>query len=302
MGAKQPKRVSRTMYCYSLDMQPRPEVQRFTWRDLFSRFTGVRLSNVKPLDETTALLLVVENLTDQEVRGHFSRLRDEWPRVLDLVDGRESHLPLAATQNVIERAHFIYYPERNIMVAEYNHYGVRAFGRFGFYVTDLVPELEYCELTPFVRYDALQEAARRKGQFRKFSLTITPPALPIIEEALQLGVDETIGGAENVDAELVIRVELSGGKKLLPQETQRGLGRLIDAFRTRLDRSHVKKAKVTADELIDLLGGEYFGKATVMSVDENTRVVRDSEMYDALSRFYHDHVVVDLPKLRLKGR
>lgn len=239
------------MYCYSLVLEPRTEAYGFSWRDLFTRFTGIQLQNVLRLDDITSLLLVVESLTDQEVRGHFSRLRYDWPRVLDWVNGQESHLPLKDSENVIERAHFIYYPEKNIVVAEYNHYGVRAFGRFGSYMTTLVEELGRCDLIPLVHYDALREASRRTGQFRAFALTIEPPALPLIEEALRLGVIDTIG-ADSMATELSIKVEVSGGKKRLPNATQNGLGRLIDKLRTYLDRSnpsHVRRAKVTADQV-----------------------------------------------------
>lgn len=293
------KKVARTLYCFHFRLETTDNTQIFSWRDMFEHFVSVKEQNLKPQGDDSALLLVVESVSNELVKGHFSRLRYDHPLVINMSTGVDGTIPLAPEQNLIERAHFMYYPNTNILVAEYNHYGTRAFGKFGEYVAKCIPQVKKVELLPYIRRDSIAEASKKKGRFRRYELTIAPPALPVIEEAFGWGITEVLKGEaqDEIDANLSIRISMSAGRRLLPDETQNGLGKLIEKLRSFDNRAGITKAKVTADKLVDLFGGEYFHKVSVLSIEQNSRVVISEDMYNELDKFYNNHVRKEMSEL-----
>lgn len=299
MAAAQ-RRVTRTLYCYALKLIPKPDVGVYSWREMFGAFLGLKRENMWELHDGSYLLLVVESMDNNEVKGHFSRLRYESPRVIDVALGREWHIDLKPDEHLIERAHFKYFPDKNVFIAEYNHYGVRAFGRFGAYVKDNVDAVQECDLIPFVRTDALERAARSRGAYRKVAISVMPPALPVLEEVFGLGVGEVFGALNNLDTELRVHIVVTAGRRALPSTTQSKIGALVERFkRQRADQFGFTTAKVTADEVIDLLGSDYYRKVSVLATDQNSRVVQSEDMYRLIDEFYENYVKHDLPKLTI---
>ena len=297
-----PKRVNRTLYCFHLRFETNTN-HIFTWENMFSHFTYRNMENLKYQGDDSLLLLIVESVTNDRVRGHFNRLRYEHPLIMDMATWGDDTISLTPDQNLMERAHFIYYPNTNVLVAEYNHYGTRAFGRFGRYVEDCIPQIKKVELLPYIRKDTVGEASRKKGRFKKYELTIAPPALPVIEEAFGLGVTETLRGTagEEIDTNISIKISMSAGRRSLPYATQNRIAAFIEKFRNLDNRAGITKAKVTADKVVDLFGGEYFHKVSVLSLQENSRVVISEDMYNELDKFYNDHVRKELSGLTIRG-
>lgn len=300
------KQVNRTLYCYSLVLTPKPGMPGLSWNEVFQRFIGISEDNLYKIDGTTDALLVVGALTDNEVRGHFNWLRYDCPRILNVQHRLERFITLAPEENLMERAHFKYFPEHDVFVAEYNHYGARTFSRFGPYIVDRVSELEKCELRPYVRTDAFERAGRQAGSLRKIIVSAVTPAIPVLEEAFSLGVSETLGDLSTIATEFQIDISLSTRRrnKTLPITLQEKISEFVERLRDSIgDRYGFNRIKLVGDEPtpIDLLRSDYFHGVKVCAVEENSRVVREADIYTAIDSFYHEHVKEDLPILRIGG-
>jgi len=296
MALNAPKLASRSLYCYTLVMTPDPETPGFTPLDMFRRFEVFNKDHIKQIDETTGVCLTLDGLGPAAVKGHFDWLRWEVPRVVDITQGKERFLKLAREENVLERAHFIFYPSTTVMVIEYNHYGARGFGRFGSYIKELVSEVQQCDLRPILRTDAFDRVKRQQGTFRRCEVTITSPALTILEDVFKMGTTEVMGDSPD---DVTVNITISAGRKTLPKETQGLLGNLVKRLHTnKAELSALKKVELTGDEVIDLVGEDLYAKVSVLTVEENTRIVQSSSMYTAINEFYQNDIVDYLPVLR----
>lgn len=294
--------MNRTLYCYSLVLETKSGCAEVSWKDVFERFRGIQEQNVYELDRNTSALLIIESLTDEEVKGHFNWLRYDSPRILSIAHQIERFISLAEDENIIERAHFKYFPKHDVFIAEYNHYGARTFGRLGPYVTHFIPELSKCELRPYVRTDAFERAMKQSGILRKLSVSVATPGVEVLEDCLRLGVRETLGDLSTIDTEILISVCVSAKRRKLPSQTQNWIIKLVQRLRDSVaDRYGFQHVKLVGDEEVNLLRSDYYQTVRVLTVDQNSRVVRDSDIYSAIDSFYQERVIKDLPTLQLGG-
>jgi hypothetical protein len=285
-------KVQRRIYCYELKFYINNTLIENPGL-LFNRFlkaSGHKLSkNLFQLTSTEWMLMVLEQITPYAVKGFLGKLRYELPQLIDLDAEEITQLMLRDNTTLIEISHFIYYTDINVLMGEYNHYGLRHFTRLPDYM-EFFSKHYYneCTLLPILNKEAL-ERLKNGIDISSVTFKVAEPSVGFIEDILEIPISEKevfntiLENYKGTNIEIIV----SGDRKtkLSHSPVKRFGNKMLEIIKGK--HENIKKANIVCnDGKIDLLSDDMFQDVQVLPLSKGSRHINSEEMYTAIHSFY----------------
>jgi hypothetical protein len=223
--------------------------------------TGAPLSDSLPLPllQTQTILTKPTNLQPQIIDGHefqvrdfhqvrgshvwkgvFGRLRDDAPHVVDARD-LESPIPLQPTDRLIEKCHFLYIANHDILVWQVNK-NVASVSKFSFFIGNLLNSAVFVNIV--VGANSLQRVIG--GTVKNIECKVAAPRTPLTATP---NYSQPMFDLMNSVHGATIKVNISAGRGTLSGSIRR----LISWANANPDTKTLKAKLEGEDEPIDLL-------------------------------------------------
>lgn len=153
------------------------------------------IQNIDGLDYQVRNIQRVGNV----IRGIFGRLRDDAPNVIDN-NGTESQLPLQPTDRLVEKCHFMYFINTDILVWQISR-DVGSANKFADYFSYLISTLRgdttIFSIQPIVDQNAIQRALN--GDVKSIEFKVARPRTPVRNQPVwnqqAFDIMNSVGGA-----------------------------------------------------------------------------------------------------------
>lgn len=113
--------IYRKVHPYFVDLNLEKDTPDF-WRENFKK---EEVSDYVIPHGYNFLVIIVNGVQGHKVFAKILKLRTLRPKKIDITTGEEREIQLLDTENIIESSHFVYYIRDKVILAEYNHDGVR---------------------------------------------------------------------------------------------------------------------------------------------------------------------------------
>lgn len=226
-------------------------------------------------DEKYQIRNIVKLGAGASYKGIFGRCRYNETPVQGTVDGKEEDVEIKPGHGLVEKNHFLFFPNRNLLVYQRNsggsHYSkMRSF-------LELATEIQGVTLEPILTKDSYAKLLSSNADVRRIDLSFQKPKDPSLysnawtREAMQL-----MRSAGSVSSRVTLSVGREGGS--LSRDLKNAVVTLAKG-----GLASVARVKLEGElEPIDLIGDRVIENATV-PLEKNGRPAAD-EIYAALDR------------------
>ncbi|WP_308860807.1 hypothetical protein [Neisseria mucosa] len=241
---------------------------------------SIELSKPIELGENRFQLRNICSLSDKEIGGSLTRLREDVPSVGSSEQNTERDIELKENEGFLEKSHFIISKENNGRELVSFQYAIEAgtANTLGKLLQKLITHADEVEILEIIRQDAMQRVMN--GEVRYIEYTITKPRTKdyIAEDeftssALELMSDSN---ATKFDG----KISINSRKKGLSHRVKEALSKLIKQPET------TRKLKVKLHKIempIDILGDQLKDKITVEITKRKKRRPETSLILQAIS-------------------
>ncbi len=243
------------------------------------------------LEDNGNALCLFNHSNGQGLAARFCRVRRSGLPQLERA-GQISNLDLPAESGLLEAIHVVFFPQTNIVGAEYNHYGPRV-SRLGSYLYDksnkAVPRAVFLSL---LRGDAAEQL-ERLTDMRLLEFSIRPPFVDFVRQANQSLGDAFAANSRVLENPEILQVTLKPQK----EDRQGLLTRIRESLRILFGSNEIlegaERLQVRGKcedsgqvETIDLLKDQLVSVKSIVRMGERSRALDSASAFEAIREAY----------------
>lgn len=244
-----------------------------------SRSNVIEINN----EENESFVLIVDNVDNNVVKGRLIKLRTVNPRVIDLGRNEIRGIPLDPNEHIIETSHFVLYLNDNLLLGEYNYYGIRSFSHFAYYLKKKFDRSDVVVSSIFDR-DTFTKLSRSRF-IRRLTVKVAPARVDFLEREFGLDVSRTLRLLREEGQGIFFNIDLSVSKDN-PIRFQR-FRNLFDRFRN-IEKEGILKFNVYDLDNIkfDLLRDNRYHFLIDVELLPDERTVENISFYSRVIQHY----------------
>ena len=253
-----------------------------------------------PIREDKLCFLELEHTYGNRIfKGKLHNLRREnFPRVLNTSNGESRKITSKQDDVLLEQTHFIYIPDANIIVGEYNHYGI-IIEYLSTYLNKVMEYYDICSHDIHISHifipDYFEELARCSS-IKKLQFKAPIAGLKLLKDHGIINTYDLLEGSINDASEVTFNLEITADRigAIALHDSKKVLGNIINCFRSNKNESKcIKKATVVAyNEIVgknvmyDLLNEKLMQECLVDKIT-GEKYVDSKDMYAKLITAYN---------------
>lgn len=226
----------------SSDSTARP----MTASDIFRQLNENKDSGVSTVRQLDRIDYEIREITPTEFgfRGIIGKHRKSDLPHAAIVDGAEREIELADDENLLEKTHFHFYEDYQLIILQKNHYGInnKRFGRYlssGTYVTTLNPVIEPSDL---------QLLLHNRIQLRSIEVAIARPRNQELFRNVEHDFNNTIVSTLRGTGSATLKIEARGDARSNDPESRYLQSSIKRALREMQSTFDVKKCQLLLED------------------------------------------------------
>lgn len=290
-------KIHRIVYAYKLEIDTNKQI-----KDVMEGVSNLSLEErlfkqFISKDDSPLLLLEIDSVSENQIKGTYNKLRYDFPQLIDITSGNIKNIVREDNDLILDRSHFVYYPQTKILCGEYNHSGARGFMRFQDYLTEVIPQIGGANVNQIV-FDPViaQDTLERLGsvdEIVNIDFKLRAPNIKYLDEIFKFGYGAALDEiTDSFKGSISLKISYENNKPNF------NVGKVIEKL-----ISLVKKSEHSTSERIKLKSKDSEGKTDcfdllkdkiardifVNTIDDVSRVVDSNQMYAALIEFYNSN-------------
>lgn len=258
-------------------------------------------------DRTKSSFIDITYMDDKKVRGIICSLRDSaFPYLFNILNGDKKGIEASIDDNLLETTHFIIYLNEEIIVSEYNYYGIRI-EKLKYLLRDALNiQKDFLDIYPILNSLNNKELIEN-GIVKNIDLSFSYPGLDYLKSIMNLCIEDSIDENFNNTDDIIVEIKIRGKNKLFFKDKIPFITKLFDVANNvksqylddtgkLINTSPIKKNRISYKPngnskivTTDLFEERLFCERSITKIDPKYKYIESENMFENLEDAYDNY-------------